>query len=136
MERKWLPTLGELIDRMSVVSLKITYNKDLKEEYAKEMQDLVDDVNLILTNVVGKEKLTAEFLKFVVILSQFNTMIWIQEDNARKGDENGNELYKTHIYNGIRCRAKDFISTYSNERKDPKIDALGALITDYEPVWK
>lgn len=135
MERKWNPTLGELLDRMSIVSLKITHNKDLREEYAKEMQDLVDDVNVILTNIVHKEKVNAEFLKFVIILSQYNTMIW-QNESAARGDGTGSELYKTHIFNGIRCRAKDFISTYSKERIDPKIDALGADISEWEPVWK
>jgi len=135
MERKALPTLGELIDRMSIVSLKGTYNKNLREQYANEMDDLLHDVNILLTNKVGKEKINAEFIKYVIILTQYNGMIWHNEANARGGRNRGNQLYKTHTYNGARCRAKDKISVYSKERIDPKIDALGADISEWEPIW-
>ncbi len=135
IERHWTATLGELIDRMTVVGLKIAYNKDLREQYGKEMEDLLHDVNLILTSKVNKEMITAEFLKFVILLAQYNGMIWHNEANARSGDQNGNDLYKSHVFNGIRCRLKDKISTYSKERIDPKIDSLGVIKSEWEPIW-
>ena len=39
-------TLSELIDRLSIVQLKETYNPELKEQYAKEIEDLVHDIDL------------------------------------------------------------------------------------------
>jgi hypothetical protein len=134
VERKWTSTLGELIDRMTIVGLKIAYNKDLREQYGKEMEDLIHDVNLVLTSKVNKEVLNAEFIKFIILLAQYNGMIWHNE-SAQRGDGEGNDLYKTHIFNGIRCRLKDKVSTYSKERIDPKIDSLGAIKSEWEPIW-
>ena len=46
--RKYLPTLGELIDRLSIVQLKEVKIPQHKEEYAKEISDIVHDINEIL----------------------------------------------------------------------------------------
>ena len=40
-ERKWLPTLGELVDRLSIHQLKEIFISENKENYAKEIKDLV-----------------------------------------------------------------------------------------------
>src|SRR5574343_1928460 len=47
-ERKYLPTLSDLIDRMSILQLKETFIKDHREEYAKELEDICSDINLII----------------------------------------------------------------------------------------
>ena len=39
--RKWLPTLGELIDRLSIHQLKEVFIPENKDNYAKEMKDMV-----------------------------------------------------------------------------------------------
>ena len=46
-KRKWLPTLGELIDRLSIHQLKV-FIPDNRENYAKEMKDIISDINMIL----------------------------------------------------------------------------------------
>ena len=46
--RKWLPTLGELIDRLSIHQLKEVFIPENKENYGKEMKDMVHDIDLIL----------------------------------------------------------------------------------------
>ena len=46
--RKYLPTLGELIDRLSIVQLKEVKIPQHKEEYSKEISDIVHDINEIL----------------------------------------------------------------------------------------
>ena len=51
MKRKYLPTLGELIDRLSIVQLKEVKIPEHKEEYQKEIQDIVHDITEILTTV-------------------------------------------------------------------------------------
>ena len=40
-KRKYLPTLSELIDRLSIVQLKEVFIPDHKEEYAKEISDIL-----------------------------------------------------------------------------------------------
>ena len=38
MKRKYLPTLSELIDRLSIAQLKEVFIPEHKEEYAKEIK--------------------------------------------------------------------------------------------------
>ena len=45
--RKYLPTLGELIDRLTIVQLKEVKIPEHKEEY-QEIKDIVHDINEIL----------------------------------------------------------------------------------------
>ena len=47
-QRKFLPTLGELIDRLSIHQLKEIFISENKENYAKEIKDLVHDIDLVL----------------------------------------------------------------------------------------
>ena len=46
-ERKYLPTLAELIDRLSIIQLKEVFITEHKEEYAKEIADIQHDIQLI-----------------------------------------------------------------------------------------
>ena len=47
--RKYLPTLGELIDRLTIVQLKEVKLPEHKEQYQKEIKDIVHDITEILT---------------------------------------------------------------------------------------
>jgi hypothetical protein len=44
--RKYLPTLSELVDRLSIVQLKEVFITGHKEEYAQEISDIVHDIDL------------------------------------------------------------------------------------------
>ena len=46
--RKYLPTLSELVDRLSIVQLKEVFITDHKEEYAKEILEITHDIEEIL----------------------------------------------------------------------------------------
>ena len=50
MKRKYLPTLAELVDRLSIAQLKEVFITEHKEEYAEEIRDIVHDIDLILEN--------------------------------------------------------------------------------------
>ena len=47
MKRKYLPTLSELVDRLSIVQLKEVFIIEHKEEYAREIKDIVHDIDVI-----------------------------------------------------------------------------------------
>jgi hypothetical protein len=53
-ERKYLPTLAELIDRLSISQLKEVFITDHKEEYAKEIGEIVHDIELMLSETDGR----------------------------------------------------------------------------------
>jgi hypothetical protein len=44
-ERKYLPTLSELIDRLSIVQLKEVFIAEHKAEYVQEIKDIVNDIS-------------------------------------------------------------------------------------------
>ena len=47
-KRKYLPTLSELVDRLSIVQLKEVFILEHKKEYAKEISDILHDINLTI----------------------------------------------------------------------------------------
>lgn len=131
--RKYLPTLSELIDRLSIVQLKEVFITEHKEEYAKEISDILHDIDLTI-----KEKdviLDSKTIRAIVVLSQMNLHIWHNESNYRKGIEDGNNLELTHGLNGIRNTAKNIIQELDGGRKDYKIDCLAAEFKDWEISW-
>ena len=130
--RKYLPTLGELIYRLSIVQLKEVKIPQHKEEYAQEILEIVHDINEILND---KPKVDGEFIRAIVVLSQMNTHIWYNEDNARSGDDVGNKLMLTHGLNGIRNTAKNKIQELDGGRKDYKIDCIADEFNDWDVSW-
>jgi len=133
LQRKYLPTLSELIDRLSIAQLKEVFISNHKEEYGKEIADIVHDIQLCLNE--GDEKITAETIRAIVVLSQMNLHIWHNESNYRKGIKDGNNLELTHGLNGIRNTAKNKIQEIVGGRKDYKIDCLAADFKDWEISW-
>ena len=131
-DRKYLPTLSELIDRLSIVQLKEVFIPEHKAEYSQEIKDIVHDIQLCLNK---NDKFTAETIRAVVVLSQMNLHIWHNESNYRKGIKDGNNLELTHGINGIRNTAKNKIQEIVGGRKDYKIDCLAAEFKDWEVSW-
>ncbi len=132
-QRKYLPTLSELIDRLSIVQLKEVFITDHKEEYSQEISDIVHDIQVCLDG--SSETVTAETIRAIVVLSQMNLHIWHNESNYRKGIKDGNNLELTHGLNGIRNTAKNKIQEIAGGRKDYKIDCLAAEFKDWEISW-
>ena len=132
-ERKYLPTLSELIDRLSIAQLKEVFISDHKEEYAQEIKDILHDIDILLLQSEGVD---AEMIRAIVVLSQMNLHIWHNESNYRKGIKDGNNLELTHGLNGIRNTAKNKIQEVVGGRKDYKIDCLAAEFKDWEISWE
>ena len=131
--RKYLPTLSELIDRLSIAQLKEVFIPEHKVEYAQEIKDILHDINLFLAD--NKDKINAETIRAIVVLSQMNLHIWHNESNYRKGIKDGNNLELTHGLNGIRNTSKNKIQEVVGGRKDYKIDCLASEFKDWEISW-
>tara|TARA_B110000977_G_C10843587_1_gene403006 strand:- start:140 stop:541 length:402 start_codon:yes stop_codon:yes gene_type:complete len=130
--RKYLPTLAELVDRLSIAQLKEVFIKDHKDEYAQEIKDIVHDIDLILKD--ENIKLNGKDVRAIMVLSQMNLHIWHNETQYRAGTGNGN-LGLTHGLNGIRNTAKNMIQENVGGRKDYKIDCIAAEFKDWEVSW-
>ena len=132
--RKYLPTLGELIDRLTIVQLKEVKIPQHKKEYQKEIEEIVHDITEILTTT-KQLKIDGYFIRAVIVLAQMNTHIWVNEDNARSGDNVGNQLMLTHGLNGIRNTAKNKIQEVDGGRKDYKVDCIASEFNDWKISW-
>ena len=86
--RKWLPTLGELIDRLSIHQLKEVFIAENKDNYAKEIKDMVHDIDIVLKE--HKDKIDGEVIRALIVLAQMNTHIWYNETKVRRGDKDCN----------------------------------------------
>ena len=125
--RKYLPTVSELIDRLSIIQLKEVFIPEHKEEYAKEIKDILHDLE--------SEGLDSELIRAVIVTSQMTLHIWHNESEARKGINAGENLQLTHGFNGIRNTAKNKIQERFGGRKDYKTDCLAAEFEDWEISW-
>ena len=131
--RKWLPTLGELIDRLSIHQLKEVFIPENKENYAKEIRNLVHDIDMILKKHEGK--ITGEVIRAVIVLSQMNAHIWYNESQVRKGEKGSDNLMLTHGINRIRNTSINKIMEVVGGRKDYKIDCIAEEFKDWNVSW-
>mgnify|MGYP006220063575 CR=1 FL=1 len=127
--RRYLPTISELIDRLSIIQLKEVFIPENKKEYAKEIKDIMYDLD--------EMGVDATFIRAVVVLTQMNLHIWHNESEARSGTDAGENLLLTHGLNGIRNTAKNIIQDKLEDgnRKDYKIDCIAAEFKDWEVSW-
>ena len=133
MERKYLPTLADLFDRLSICQLKEVFIPEHKQEYAEEIKDIMHDIDIILS---GHEPMDVETIRAIIVLSQMNLHIWHNESNIRKGIKDNNNLELTHGLNGIRTTAKNKIQEKIGGRKDWKVDCLAANLSDELKSWE
>ena len=128
-ERKYLPTLSELIDRLAIAQIKEVFISDHKEEYAQEIKDILHDIDILLSQSRGVD---AEMIRAIVVLSQMNLHIWHNESNYRKGIKDGNNLELTHGLNGIPNTAKNNIDDVVGGRNEYQSDCFAAEFKDRE----
>lgn len=132
-QRRYVQTLSELIDRLSIVQLKEVFISEHKEMYAQEISDIVHDIQLILDE--EEAVIDAETIRAIIVCSQMNLHIWHNESNYRRGIKDGNNLELTHGLNGIRNTSKNIIQEVIGGRKDYKVDCLAADFKDWEISW-
>ena len=132
-DRKYLPTLSELVDRLSIAQLKEVFIVEHKKSYAQEISDILHDIDVILNE--ESCKVNAATIRALVVLAQMNLHIWHNEANYRKGIKDGNNLELTHGLNGIRNTAKNKIQELAGGRKDYKVDCLAAEFEDWDISW-
>ena len=133
MDRKWMPTFSELIDRLSIHQLKEVKIPENKSTYASEMADIVHDLNQIILE--KNIDCTGELIQAIVVVSQINAHIWYNESKVRNGEDQDVGLLKlTHGLNGLRNNCMNLIKSMTGDenRKDFKTDCLAADFKDWE----
>ena len=131
--RKYLPTISELIDRLSIVQLKEVFIPEHKNEYAEEIKAIIHDLDLELSE--KSVILSGDDIRSIIVLAQMNLHIWHNESEARKGVNAGENLRLTHGLNGIRNTSKNKLQESVGGRKDYKTDCLASEFEDWEVSW-
>ena len=129
--RKYLPTLAELIDRLSIVQMKEIFLHEHAAEYAAERALIEHDIDVILNQ--KDYRLQAADVRTILMLMLSNRVIWENESKARAGGSDQDRLLKlTHSINGVRNTAKNVLAQRWGDRLDYKIDCFSAdLVVDF-----
>lgn len=122
-ERRFLPTLSDLVDRLSIVQLKAIFIPDHAEEYMAERCAIEHDIDMIL----ARKSVTASDVHAILVIMLANRFIWENESKARAGGRDQDHLLRlTHSINGVRNAAKNKLARLDGGRRDFKIDTLAA----------
>ena len=136
-ERKYLPTLAELLDRLAIVMLKSIHIDENRKAYLDEIGLIEHDINALLNALPARGiSFDAYCLRAIMVLMLTNVTIWNNESLARKGGSEQDKLLKfTHSINGVRSVAKNIIAHYVGERVDLKVDSLAANLPEQFGNW-
>ena len=133
-ERKYLPTVAELIDRLAIVTLKSCKIPENKEKYEEEAHLIMEDLDNLGQN--------GQKVRAILMIGITNNEIWMNESQAREGGSEQDHLLKyTHSINGVRNQAKNVISNITGDRVDLKLDCIAANICkergyNWEVQWE
>lgn len=131
-ERKYLPTLAELIDRLSIVQLKAIYLPGQAAAYNEERKLIEHDIDLLLAD----KKIDANAVRAIMTIMLANNTIWANESKARQGGDDQDKLLKfTHSINGLRNQAKNIVASGASERVDLKTDCFAESLVDEFGAW-
>ena len=133
-ERRYLPTLADLVDRLTIVQLKAIFIPERKAEYLEERRAIEHDIDVILAGL--PHKIGAAEIHAIIVIMLANRFIWENELKARAGGSEQDKLLKlTHSINGIRAQAKNRLSELVGGRVDFKIDCFAAELDKSFGNW-
>lgn len=129
-ERKYYPTIGQLMDRLSIVNLKSIKIHSNKQEYEEEARMIISDLDSWANDNGITIKEFGQLIRAIQINQLANEMIWSNESKAREGSNDQDHLLKlTHSLNRVRNQATNVISHIIKERKDLKLDYMDSELT-------
>lgn len=137
--RQYLPTLSDLIDRLTIVLQKEVFIPGHREEYRREQEAIMHDIDIILSE---RPPILAQQIRAICILQLANRYVWERETKIRddSSDESAevqlSHLRATHSVNGVRNTAKNAISAFDGGRLDYKVDALAANLSPEHGNWR
>ena len=109
--RKYLITLGELLERLSILQLREMLLKTDRKQNAADIANIMEDINTILDDRDFVPD--ALFLRLAILTGELNTLIWLYKD--RLNDDYDYYLKLSHQVNGLRNQIKNIINSVSGE---------------------
>lgn len=118
--RKYLPTLADLIDSLTINQIKEIKFHDSKSVYEKEIKTICHDIDLIIDE--KQIKLNSKLVRIISIIAQLNLYIWENKDKMHEEkEENYLKFLKfAHQLNGVRNAMKNKISEEVGDKNPGK----------------
>ncbi len=107
--RQFDMTFAELVDKLTIDQIKeVLLPEEQAKNYASEIERLERDIDLIISE--KGNKLSAEFIRMMILLAQANLHVWCIKDKMMDEPDNYMELLKlAQELNGLRNHIKNLI---------------------------
>lgn len=109
--RMYLPTLSELVDRLSVTQIKLNLAVNDPKDFQNEIKKINNDIDLIIRE--KKLQMDSELINLILVIAQLNLHIWHNKDLMQQNLDNEDQylalLKKAHQFNGYRNQIKNRI---------------------------
>ncbi len=107
-KRQVLVSFSELLDRLTINQIKEVLIPEHRASYAEEIRQLIHDIDLIIEK--KGIKLTARFIRLIIILAQINLHIWRTKETMMNDPDSFEASMKfAHQLNGIRNQTKNLL---------------------------
>jgi len=120
-DRKVNLSFSELLEKLMLCQLKENHGGN----YAQEIKDVIHDIQLYIDK--GVVTIDGKMIRAIIALAQINSFIWQNEDNARNGTPENNNLWFTHQLNANRSEARAVIENMFGGKPDPKLNYMGSI---------
>ena len=105
---RFVPGLGDLIDRLTVDQLKEAFHKSMRASVRTEIVDLEHDIDGWAER--HHIKLTGRNVRIIIVLAQINYEIWMCKERMQAEPKQYDRwLKRAHQLNGIRNRMKNLL---------------------------
>jgi hypothetical protein len=103
---RFVPGLGDLIDRLTVDQLKEAFHGSLRKPIRAEIADLEHDIDGWTAR--HQIKLSGRTVRIIIVLAQINYEIWMCKEQMQEDPKRYDHwLKRAHQLNGIRNQMKN-----------------------------
>lgn len=108
LKPRFVPGLGDLIDRLSVDQLKEAFHASMRTSIRSEIADLEHDIDEWAE--LSQIKLSGRNVRTIIVLAQINYEIWMCKERMEAEAQHYDKwLRRAHQLNGIRNKMKNLL---------------------------
>ncbi|MGD0335696.1 MAG: hypothetical protein ABSB18_01145 [Candidatus Omnitrophota bacterium] len=113
-------TFAELVDKLTISQIKeVLLPQVSAKKYCLELKELEHDIDLLIKQ--KRIKISAKFLRLIILLSQLNLHVWFLKDRMSSERKSYFKLLKfAQELNGIRNHIKNLILEEAKEINESK----------------
>ena len=123
MERRYLPTFSELIDRLSIIEIKLVLDVKNSSDYLHELSLLKNDIQFELES--KDTNLDINLIQILISLGQMNLHIWYIKDKMKsqldQPDKYAANMKLAHQLNGLRNQLKNTLLRLEENSSNAKV---------------